>query len=80
MSDLGKLSWRDCKSALIYVGLTAVVSVAGYILGVGDVFAINVKSLANVVALSVAAGLVSLLKQLLTTKKGEFLGQVDLNK
>jgi hypothetical protein len=80
MSELGKLSWRDCKSALIYVGLTAVVSVAGYILGVGDVFAIDMKSLANVLALSVAAGLVSILKQLLTTKKGEFLGQVDLNK
>ena len=62
------------KSALVSVALSAVLAGALYILQIGDVFAIDIHGLVNVVAIAVLVGVVSFLKSLGTDAKGKFGG------
>lgn len=68
----------NVKSALVSAFLTAILALAGYVLGVGDVFKIDVHALINVGALSTLTALVSLIKAFLTTDKGNFVGAVEI--
>jgi len=66
------------KSALVSTVLMAVLGLATYILGVGDVFALDFHTLVNVGAVSLLTGIVSLVKALLSNEEGDFLGVVKI--
>lgn len=68
----------NVKSALISALLTAVLSFAVYVLGVGDVFKLDVHAAVNVVALSALTALVSFIKSSFTTSAGNFAGLVNI--
>lgn len=69
-SGLFKLNWIDVKSALVSGVITGILAIAGYIIGVGDVFAIDVHAMVNVGALALLTSVVSIIKSLLTTSTG----------
>lgn len=71
-SNFFKLNWRDVIGAIVS---TVLVAGIGYVLQVGDVFALELKTIVNV---SVMAGLGSLLKSLLTTQDGMFVGVIPV--
>lgn len=64
----------NIKSAVMSVVLTAVLGMAAYIVGIGDVFNIDIHSLANIGALAFLNGLISLCKAFLTTSEGNLAG------
>lgn len=72
------LSKENVKSALVYTVLTAVVSMGMYVVGVGDVFKVDAHTLINSGVMAFIIGIVSLLKNLLTDKAGNFLGMVKV--
>ena len=75
-SGLFALNWTNIKSALVSAVITAILAGAGYIIGVGNVFQIDVHAFVNVLALSALTALVSVIKSLLTTSQGNFVGAV----
>ncbi len=78
MSGLFNLNWTDIKSAVVTVVLTAVLAGIGYVIGIGDVFSVDIHTLTNIVSLSLLTGVVSIIKALLTTKSGNFVGSVSI--
>lgn len=72
MSGFFKLNLSDVTYAVV---LAVVVAVAGYVLKVGDVFALDYHALVNAAVMS---GVGSLLTSLLTTKEGKFAGVVPV--
>lgn len=78
MTNLFTINWRDVKSALTNVFLSAVLGMGLYVLNVGSVFQIDFHSLVNIGAISVVTGIVSIIKHLLTTSEGNFVGLVSL--
>lgn len=66
------------KGALTSTVLMAILSGLMYVTQVGDVFALDVKTLTNVIAISLATGVVSLIKSLLTNDDGVFVGIVKV--
>lgn len=64
------------KSALVSALITAFLAGAGYVIGINDVFSINIHALVNVVVLSALTAVVSLIKSGLTTDEGKFAGAV----
>lgn len=71
------LDWVSVKRALVSTVIMAVVAGAVYVIGLGDVFAVNFHSLTNIVAISLLTGLVSLANSLFTTNNGKFLGMTQ---
>lgn len=78
-STMFNVTWVNIKSALISAFVTAVLGMAGYVIGVGDVFKLDGHALINVGALSALTAIVSILKAFFTTEKGEFLGVVKVH-
>ena len=78
MSNILNINWQDIKSALVSTLLMGILAVLVYILGVGDIFALDIKSLLNCGVMAIAAGLVSVIKSLLTTENGNFIGAVNI--
>tara|TARA_R110000868_G_scaffold409745_1_gene695862 strand:+ start:1524 stop:1859 length:336 start_codon:yes stop_codon:yes gene_type:complete len=76
-NGLFKVSWVNVKSALMSAVITAILGGAGYIIGVGSVFNLNIHSLVNIVSLSFLTAIVSLLKAFLTTQEGKLVGVVQ---
>ena len=68
----------NLKSALVSGVITGVLGIAGYIIGVGDVFNLDVHTLINVGALSALTTAVSLIKSFLTTENGNFVGTINI--
>jgi hypothetical protein len=68
------LSWDSIKSAIVYGLLWAILAIALYMIQVGDVFALNIKELVNAGVFGFLGIFVSLIKNLLTTQDGKFLG------
>ena len=64
----------NIKSALVSIGIAMVISVGGYITGVGDVFKLDWHVLINTGVLSLVVGIVSLCKSYGITPEGKFLG------
>lgn len=62
------------KSALVSAILMAVVSMSGYVIGLGDVYSIDSKVLINTGIISLLTALVSLIKSIGTTDGGKFAG------
>lgn len=78
MNKIFTLSWTNVKSALITALLTAVLAMGAYVLGIGDIFKIDWKAITNIGVLSLITAIVSIIKSLLTTDKGKFLGAVKV--
>lgn len=62
------------KSALVSTVLMAILTVATYIISIGNIFNINWYTMVNLGAMSLLAGLVSLIKQYLTNSDGKAVG------
>lgn len=62
------------KSALVSGVLMAVLSVATYILSVGDIFSVDGKIMANIAVMSLLTAIVSFVKSSLTSTSGKFAG------
>ncbi len=75
MFTLVKENWY---SAFVYALLIAVIDILAYVISLGDVFKIDSHELINVGVLSLAVGLSSLLKNLLTTNSGKFAGVIPV--
>lgn len=73
-----KLSMANVKSALVSGILMATLGVSGYIIGLSDIFAVNVHALVNIAVISFLTSVVSAIKSLLTTNNGNFVGVVDV--
>jgi len=71
-----ELNIESFKSALVSTVLMAVLGVAGYVISLGDIFQIDWKALANVGAMSLLTGIVSLIKNFLTSSSGVFAGTI----
>lgn len=69
-----KMNITMIKSALVSGVLAGILAGAVYIIGVGDVFALNLHSLVNVVAIAVLTVIVSLIKNIGTSSTGSFAG------
>lgn len=76
-NNMFDLSWGNVKSALVTALVTALLGMAGYVIGLNDVFKIDFHSLVNIGSLSALTAIISLLKNFLTSERGEFLGVVD---
>ena len=66
------------KSALISSLLSAVGAMAGYVVGLGDVFKVEWQALVNIGILTILVGVVSLVKSVGTNSRGEFAGVVKI--
>ncbi len=82
---MGKISWVNIKSALVYGLLIAFVlallAMAGYVLQVGDVFGLDWRALVNAGVIAFISGIVigvSIIKNLLTTNEGKFMDLVKV--
>jgi thiamine transporter ThiT len=64
----------NIKSALVTTLLMGILAMAGYIIGVGDIFKLNTHVLINSGVMAVLAGIVSLIKSYGTTDHGTFAG------
>ena len=74
------LSWENIKSALVSALIMAVIGMISYILQVGDIFKIDIKTLINIGVMAGLTAGVSLIKSLFTTKAGNFVGVVKIKK
>ena len=66
--------WISIKSALISGVIAAFLAVAGYIIGVGDVFKLDPHALINTAVMATLVALVSLIKSGLTSNSGDVAG------
>lgn len=73
------IQWEGVKNALILTVLTAMGAGGAYIVGLGDVFAIDSHKLINIVSLAALAGIMSLIQHALTTNDDKFLGVTKTN-
>ena len=78
MTKFFTISWAQIKNAIAYIFLTAILGMGLYVLGVGDVFQINFQNLINIGAISIVSGIVSIIKDLLTTEQGKLAGVFPL--
>lgn len=68
------LSWINIKSAIVYAILMALLSMIVYVISVHDLWAIDTHVLINSGVLAFFTGITSLIKNILTTDSGKFLG------
>lgn len=68
------LSWVNIKSAFVTFIYFAILAMGGYVVGIGDIFKIDLHALVNVGVMAGLAGMVSLLKALTTSSTGKALG------
>jgi len=62
------------KSALFSVCIAIVLALAGYVIGLGDVFKIDWHAFVNVGVMAGLVGIVSLIKSWMTNSEGKALG------
>jgi hypothetical protein len=62
------------KSALVSGVMMAILTVAIHIIGVGDIFSLDVKAIANIGVISLLTSVVSFLKSALTGSEGTIAG------
>lgn len=84
-NGLFKIDWVNVKSAIIYgllaMALGAVLAVANYIIDAGTIFGLDwhlVIDKGAMAALGVFVAVVSIVKNLFTTDKGNFLGAIEV--
>lgn len=72
------MNFTNIKSALVSAVLMAILTVAGYVISLGNIFAIDWKVMANLGVISLLTGLVSLIKNYLTNDDGKFVGTLQI--
>ena len=78
MNGIFKLGWVNVKSALVYGLLSAILAIGMYMLSVGSVFSLDFHELINAGVFGFLGVIISLVKNLLTTNSGNFLGAVEV--
>lgn len=78
MNGIFKLDWTNIKSALIYGLLAVMLAIGLYLTEVGNIFLIDWRALANAAVFGGLSVVISLIKNLLTTNSGNFLGVVSV--
>lgn len=73
---MNKLTIENIKGALVSGVLMAVLATIAYVSQTGDIFAIDVKVLANIFVTALLTSVTSIVKNLLTNNAGEFGGIV----
>ncbi len=68
------MNLTSIKSALFSVGIAVVLAVAGYIIGLGDIFKIDWHAFINVGVMAGLVGIVSLAKSSMTNSDGKAFG------
>lgn len=72
------LTWSNIKGALVSGAIMGALAIGLYVIGLGDVFAIQWKPLINAGILSALTTIVSLVKSFLTTDRGNFVGAIEV--
>lgn len=72
------LSWVNVKSALVYAFLIFLSEAIIFIVHQGTIFGINWKELIDVSIIPVGVFVISIIKNLLTTNSGSFLGIIKV--
>ena len=75
---MGTLNWNNIKGAFISALLTAKLAVLIYVTSLKDIFEFDPHQAVNIGAMSLMTGIVSLLKSLLTSDSGKFLGMTKV--
>lgn len=75
-NNMFTITKENVKSALVSAFVTAMLGVAGYIIGVNDIFNLDFHTIANLAVIAFLTGIVSLLKNFFTTDDGKFIGIV----
>jgi hypothetical protein len=78
MNGIFKLDWSNIRSALVYGLLSGLLSLFLYAISVGDIFALGSHAMLNAFVYGGLGSLVSLIKNLLTTNQGSFLGVTNV--
>ncbi len=78
MKGMFSLDANNIRSALVYGILTALMLMAIYVVGIGDIFKIHYRTLLNIGVISLLTTFISLVKNLLTNSKGKFAGIVKV--
>ena len=73
-----KLNWINVKSALVYGLLWGLLAVFIEIKEIGDVFKLNWQDLLNVFVMAGLAIVITLVKNILTTDSGNFVGAIKV--
>lgn len=71
------LTWGSIKGAIVSGLLTALLAVGVYIQGNGDIFSLDIKTIANIASLAAITSIVSIIKAFLTTDEGKFLNTTE---
>jgi hypothetical protein len=64
----------NIKSALVSGVIMAILAIAGYVLGVGDVYSLDHKMIVNTGVMALLTAIVSYIKSSATDDAGKFLG------
>ena len=72
------MNWVNIKSALVSGLIMAIITVGSIVISSGDIFSLDMKSLANAGVISFLTAIVSFVKSLLTTQNGNFVGVVNI--
>lgn len=78
MSNLLSLNLTEVKSAIVYALLTALLQICIYIAGVGSIFKVEWHTLVDIGVIALIVGFISIIKNLLTTSDGKFLGAIKV--
>ncbi len=79
-SKIFTVSWVNIKSALVTAFMVGLLAMVAYILKVGDIFNLNIHTMANVGALAFLGFIGSTFKSFFTTSEGKFAGVVKVSK
>lgn len=77
-NGIGKLSWANIKSALVYGVMWTLLAVCVYIVETGSIYAVNWKEVLNSGVLGLIGIIISIIKNLLTTSEGDFVGLIKV--
>lgn len=64
----------NIKSALVSGVLMAILGIATYLLGIGDIFKADGHTVANIAVMAILTAIVSVVKNSLTTSTGKIAG------
>ncbi len=78
MNGILKLSWANVWSALVYGLMWGTLAVFVRVSEIGNIFALDWKDLLNIFVMSGIAVGITLVKNLLTTNSGNFVGVVKV--
>ena len=78
MSKIMSLKLKDLKGAVVSGLIMALFAMSMHILGVGNIYAVNIQDLINVGVLALLTSFVSLIKSFFTNEEGNFLGVVKV--